>query len=96
MRRILWGQNTYTTQDKVKEEIGEKSAHVCVIGPAGEKEVLFASILCDHGRMSGRTGMGAVMGSRRISRRSRCMAPIRSRCSILRRMRRCARKRIGR
>ncbi len=62
----LWGQNTYTTQDKVKEEVGEKSARVCVIGPAGEKGVLFASIMCDHGRMAGRTGMGAVMGSKNL------------------------------
>lgn len=62
----LWGQNTYTTQDKVKEEVGVKSARVCVIGPAGEKQVLFASILCDHGRMAGRTGMGAVMGSKNL------------------------------
>ena len=62
----LWGQNTYTTQDKVKEEIGEKSAHVCVIGPAGENGVLFASIMCDHGRMAGRTGLGAVMGSKNL------------------------------
>lgn len=62
----LWGQNTYTTQDKVKEEIGETSARVCVIGPAGERGVLFASILCDHGRMAGRTGMGAAMGSKNL------------------------------
>ena len=62
----LWGQNTYTTQDKVKEEIGEKSARVCVIGPAGERGVLFASILCDHGRMAGRTGLGAVMGAKNL------------------------------
>ena len=62
----LWGQNTYTTQEKVKEEIGEKSARVCAIGPAGEKQVLFASIMCDHGRMSGRTGMGAVMGAKNL------------------------------
>lgn len=62
----LWGQNTYTTQDKVRDEIGEKSARVCVIGPAGEKQVLFASIMCDHGRMAGRTGLGAVMGSKNL------------------------------
>ena len=62
----LWGQNTYSTQDKVKVEVGEKSARVCVIGPAGERGVLFASILCDHGRMSGRTGMGAVMGAKNL------------------------------
>ncbi|RPJ21804.1 MAG: aldehyde ferredoxin oxidoreductase [Chloroflexi bacterium] len=62
----LWGQDTYTTQDRVKEEVGEKSARVCVIGPAGEKQVLYASILCDHGRMSGRTGLGAVMGAKNL------------------------------
>jgi aldehyde:ferredoxin oxidoreductase len=62
----LWGQNTYTTQEKVKEEVGEKAARVCVIGPAGEKQVLFASILCDHGRMAGRTGLGAVMGAKNL------------------------------
>jgi aldehyde:ferredoxin oxidoreductase len=62
----LWGQNTYTTQDKVKVEIGEKSARVCVIGPAGEKQNMFASIMCDYGRMAGRTGMGAVMGSKNL------------------------------
>ena len=62
----LWGMNTYTTQEKVKEEIGEKTARVCVIGPAGEKQVMFASIMCDHGRMAGRTGLGAVMGSKNL------------------------------
>src|SRR5688500_16315654 len=62
----LWGQNTYTTQDKVKGEVGEKSARVCVIGPAGENGVVFASIMCDHGRMAGRTGMGAVMGAKNL------------------------------
>jgi len=58
--------NTYHTQDKVKEEVGIKSARVCVIGQAGEKQVMFASIMCDHGRMAGRTGMGAVMGSKNL------------------------------
>jgi aldehyde:ferredoxin oxidoreductase len=62
----LWGQNTYTTQEKVKEEVGVKPARVCVIGPAGEKGVLYASIMCDNGRMAGRTGMGAVMGSKNL------------------------------
>ena len=62
----LWGQDTYATQDKVKEEVGEKSARVCVIGQAGENQVLYASIMCDHGRMAGRTGMGAVMGSKNL------------------------------
>jgi aldehyde:ferredoxin oxidoreductase len=62
----LWGQDTYSTQDKVKAEVGVKSARVCVIGPAGEKQILFASIMCDNGRMAGRTGMGAVMGAKNL------------------------------
>jgi len=62
----LWGEDTYVTQEKVKEEVGEKFARVCVIGEAGEKQVLFASIMCDHGRMAGRTGMGAVMGAKNL------------------------------
>ena len=62
----LWGLDTYTAQDKVKEAVGVKSARVCVIGEAGEKQVTFASIMCDHGRMAGRTGMGAVMGSKNL------------------------------
>ena len=62
----LWGQDTYSTQEAVKDAVGEKSARVCVIGPAGERQVLFASIMCDHGRMAGRTGMGAVMGSKNL------------------------------
>jgi aldehyde:ferredoxin oxidoreductase len=62
----LWGQNTYSTQEKIKTEIGEKSARICTIGPAGERGVLFASIMCDHGRMAGRTGLGAVMGAKNL------------------------------
>jgi aldehyde:ferredoxin oxidoreductase len=37
-----------------------------VIGPAGERGVLFASIACDHGRFAGRTGLGAVMGAKNL------------------------------
>ncbi len=62
----LWGMETYAAQEKVKEEVGKSSARVCVIGPAGEKGVLFASIMCDHGRMAGRTGLGAVMGAKNL------------------------------
>lgn len=62
----LWGRDVYETQDLVKAEIGRSSARVAVIGPAGERQVLYSSICCDHGRMAGRTGMGAVMGSKNL------------------------------
>jgi aldehyde:ferredoxin oxidoreductase len=47
-------------------EVGVKGARVAVIGEAGENGILFSSICCDHGRMAGRTGMGAVMGSKNL------------------------------
>ena len=62
----LWGKDTYETQELVRAEVGQPGAHVCVIGPAGELQVLFASIMCDHGRFAGRTGMGAVMGAKNL------------------------------
>jgi aldehyde:ferredoxin oxidoreductase len=62
----LWGQDTYEVQNSVKKELNQPSAHVLGIGPAGERCVRFASILCDHGRTAGRTGLGAIMGSKNL------------------------------
>ena len=62
----LWGLDTYEIQSKVKEELGQSGARVAGIGPAGENGVLFANIMCDHGRAAGRTGLGAVMGSKNL------------------------------
>ena len=62
----LSGRDVYETQEIIKAEVGVKGARVAVIGEAGENGVLFSSICCDHGRMAGRTGMGAVMGSKNL------------------------------
>jgi aldehyde:ferredoxin oxidoreductase len=62
----LIGKDVYETQELVKAELGVKSARVAVIGEAGERGIKYASICCDHGRMAGRTGMGAVMGSKNL------------------------------
>jgi aldehyde:ferredoxin oxidoreductase len=63
----LWGRaDTYETQDRIRQEVGERGARVASIGAAGEAGIPFAAILCDHGRMAGRTGMGAVMGSKNL------------------------------
>jgi len=62
----IWGQDVYETQETIKAEIGVKNARVACIGEAGENQVLYASICCDHGRMAGRTGLGAVMGSKNL------------------------------
>jgi len=62
----IWGMDTYTTQAAVKSELDAKNPRVAVIGPAGESKIPFAVVLTDHGRVAGRTSMGAVMGSKNL------------------------------
>jgi len=62
----LWGLDTYTTQARIAEELDEPRARVACIGPAGENLVRYAAILTGDARAAGRTGMGAVMGSKRL------------------------------
>ena len=62
----VWGQDFYQAQETVREQIQVKGARVMVIGEAGERGVLYANIGCDHGRMAGRTGLGAVMGAKNL------------------------------
>ncbi|MCP5044856.1 MAG: aldehyde ferredoxin oxidoreductase family protein [bacterium] len=56
----LWGLGTYETQEKLQK----KMSHA-VIGPAGENQVLYAGIVSNE-RIAGRTGVGAVMGSKKL------------------------------
>ena len=62
----LWGKDTYETEDTVKALCGKKDAAALVIGPAGENQVKFAVVENDYWRSAGRTGMGAVLGSKNI------------------------------
>jgi aldehyde:ferredoxin oxidoreductase len=62
----LWGEDTYRVQELIKSELGEPGVRVLGIGPAGEALIPFSLILCDHGRVAGRTGLGAVMGSKNL------------------------------
>jgi aldehyde:ferredoxin oxidoreductase len=67
----LWGLETYDTEDRVKDWIkehrpGRPKSGVVVIGPAGENLVSLALIENDYWRSAGRTGVGAVMGSKKI------------------------------
>ncbi|MGB3210391.1 MAG: aldehyde ferredoxin oxidoreductase family protein [Desulforhopalus sp.] len=67
----LWGKNTYETEDYIKDWIkenrgGNGNCGVVCIGPAGESMVTFAVIENDYWRSAGRTGVGTVMGSKKI------------------------------
>jgi aldehyde:ferredoxin oxidoreductase len=57
---------TYATQQRIREELGEPRARVACVGLAGENQVKMAAVMNDHGRAAGRTGLGAVMGSKNL------------------------------
>ncbi len=60
-----WGLDTNELADKAKELHGKKAVAAC-IGPAGERMQLLAAVINDYGRAAGRSGLGAVMGSKRL------------------------------
>jgi aldehyde:ferredoxin oxidoreductase len=62
----LWGLDTYEVQDAVKRETEIQGIRTLGIGLAGEQMLPFALLLNDHGRVAGRTGLGAVMGSKNV------------------------------
>ncbi|MEJ2718679.1 MAG: aldehyde ferredoxin oxidoreductase N-terminal domain-containing protein, partial [Deltaproteobacteria bacterium] len=67
----LWGLDTFETEERIKAWITEhrpaaNNCGVVCIGPAGENLVSFAVIENDRWRSAGRTGVGAVMGSKKI------------------------------
>lgn len=61
----LWGKNVHETTDELLKETAE-DARIACIGPAGEKMVLFATVMNDKNRAAGRSGMGTVMGSKNL------------------------------
>lgn len=63
--KSLWGKSPWKVDDLIREELGDESIRVTSIGLAGENMVRFANITNDM-RTCGRTGMGAVMGSKNL------------------------------
>jgi len=63
----LWGKDTYATDEALRAEVDQRACAIC-IGTAGEKQVLIAAVLSGgtEGRAAGRTGLGAVMGAKRL------------------------------
>ncbi|MEK7849169.1 MAG: aldehyde ferredoxin oxidoreductase family protein [Chloroflexota bacterium] len=64
--RHLWGLKTLECQDAIRQELGDPGVKVAQIGPAGENLVRFACVVNDLDAFAGRTGMGAVMGSKNL------------------------------
>jgi len=64
--RRLWGKFSKETEDEIRKELGDERVRVALIGPAGEKMVKVACILNELKHANGRTGLGAVMGSKNL------------------------------
>jgi len=62
----LWGKDAFETEDLILQKTGDKRVRVMSIGQAGENLVKYAAIVNDKGSLAGRTGMGAVMGSKKL------------------------------
>ncbi|HBC76711.1 MAG: hypothetical protein A2008_03905 [Candidatus Wallbacteria bacterium GWC2_49_35] len=63
----LWGRDTFYSDSQIRSETNDLAKVMC-IGPAGEKQVKIASIICEgkNARTAGRGGMGAVFGSKNL------------------------------
>ena len=62
----VWGKLVSETTDILLKEEAEPKGRVMTIGPAGEKQSLIAAIMNDKYRAAGRSGVGAVMGSKNL------------------------------
>ncbi len=62
----LWGKTTLEVDKILQEELGDKKIEIAQIGPAGEKMARFGAIMNMSNRAWGRTGTGAVMGSKKL------------------------------
>jgi aldehyde:ferredoxin oxidoreductase len=64
--RKLWGRYTKEAQGAIRKELDDNRVRVAGIGPGGENKVLYACIINDLTDAVGRSGLGAVMGSKNL------------------------------
>jgi aldehyde:ferredoxin oxidoreductase len=62
----LWGMDTRQTNEKIKCMVGDEKAEILTIGTSGENRVRYACIMAGIDHSAGHTGMGAVMGSKKL------------------------------
>ncbi|MFA6449783.1 MAG: aldehyde ferredoxin oxidoreductase family protein [bacterium] len=62
----VWGKTTGDTRKAIRAELGDEKIQIACIGPGGEKLVRFANVCGDGSHYAGRTGTGAVMGSKNL------------------------------
>jgi len=62
----LWGKDTVETQEIIRNQLGDRNVQVAGIGISGEKLSLISGVVTDGGRVAARSGLGAVMGSKKL------------------------------
>lgn len=62
----IWEQEVAETDDSIKQKTGDSKISVACIGPGGERLVRYACIINDKRNAAGRTGLGAVMGAKKL------------------------------
>jgi len=62
----LHGKDCYETQKLIKDELNKPKVRIACIGPGGENLVKYGVIINDEGRVVGRCGLGALMGSKNL------------------------------
>ncbi|MFW9883087.1 MAG: aldehyde ferredoxin oxidoreductase family protein [Candidatus Thorarchaeota archaeon] len=62
----FWGMTTNDVTAAIKARHKDPDIQVAAIGPAGENKVRFSAVIINNARAAGRTGMGAVLGSKNV------------------------------
>jgi aldehyde:ferredoxin oxidoreductase len=62
----LWGMTTLDCQEAIQSELGDTRVRLAMIGPGGEKQARIACVINDLRHAAGRTGLGAVMGAKKL------------------------------
>ena len=62
----VWGDDAIETGEKIKRHLGDQRVQVASIGVSGEKISLISGIVTDDGRIAARSGLGSVMGSKKL------------------------------
>ena len=62
----LWGKDAVETEEMIREKLGDKKTQIACIGQSGEKVSLISGVVTDAGRIAARSGLGAVMGIKKV------------------------------
>jgi len=62
----VWGKTTYETEEILRRELGDERIEVATIGPAGENLVRGSCVIGDLAKVAGGSGIGCVMGSKKL------------------------------